>query len=243
MNMGLGKYDEALIWAKRSLAANPMIPYSYVGVGAAYMGLDDYEKAIEWFNKALALQPDLIDAELGLAWVYTAQGDYEQSMEHARKVLSFQPDRVDGLTVAGMTEILLPDHAEAERYFSKAMAIDSVSGSTGLGYIYWKTGRRDEAQRMFARSRMMDEKRMENGDESVWPRYDRAEVEAVLGNKEEAYKWLQKAVEAGWVNYRFIELDLCFENLRGDDRFKQIVAQMKARVDEMRKRAEEMDRE
>ena len=90
---------------------------------------------------------------------------------------------------------------------------------------------------------MIDEKRMENGDESMGPRYDLAEVEAMLGNREEAYQWLQKAVEAGWVNYRFIELDLCFEDLRGDDRFKQMVANLRTRVDEMRRRAEEMDTE
>jgi TolB-like protein/Tfp pilus assembly protein PilF len=246
MNMILGKYDEALKWMKKSLAANPTIPYSYAGIGAAYVGLADYAKAIEWFNKALALQPDLIDAQLGLAFVHAAQGEYQQFLEQAQRILSLQPDNMVGLGMAGMAESLLGDYAEAEHYFDRAMAIDSTSETTNLGYVYLKTGRKDKAQRMLARSRMIDEKRLEEHNYGYLAGstcYDLAEVEALLGNKEEACKWLQKAVDAGWPGYRAMELDPLLENLRGDDRFKRMMAETKAKVDEMRKRAEETDKE
>jgi TolB-like protein/Tfp pilus assembly protein PilF/predicted Ser/Thr protein kinase len=242
-NMGLGRYDEALKWMKKSLAANPMIPYSYVGVGMAYVALADYPRAIEWYNKALDLQPDLIDALFGLGLVAMAQGEYQQCLEQARKISSLQPDNVIGLGMAGNAEVLLGNYEEAENYFNKAMAIDTMSECTSLGYVYWKTGRKEEARRMFERSRAIDEKLIENGKEYYGPRYDMAEIEAVLGNKEEAYNWLQKAVDAGWLAYRPMELDPLLENLRGDDRFKRMMADLKTRVDEMRKRAEEMERE
>jgi tetratricopeptide (TPR) repeat protein len=123
------------------------------------------------------------------------------------------------------------------------MAIDSTRGFTGLGYVYWKTGRRDEAQKMFARALKSNEEQLEQGNEDHNVPYDVARIKAVLGNKAEAYKWLQKAIDSGWRMYYVAEVDPFLEGLRGDDRFKRMMADVKARVDEMRKRIDEMDKE
>jgi hypothetical protein len=96
---------------------------------------------------------------------------------------------------------------------------------------------------MFARALRRDERELEQGDESYDVPYDMAEIKAVLGNKAEAYEWLQKAIDAGWRMYYIAEVDAFFEGLRGDERFKRMMADVKARVDEMRKRIDEMDKE
>jgi hypothetical protein len=108
--------------------------------------------------------------------------------------------------------------------------------------VYSKTGRQDEARKMFARSVEFDQKQLAQGGEDSGVMYDLAQINAILGNKTEAYDWLGKAIDAGWRSYGFAELDPTLENLRGDDRFKQMMADVKAKVDEMRKRVEEMDK-
>jgi serine/threonine protein kinase/tetratricopeptide (TPR) repeat protein len=244
MNEALGRFDEALRWQKRALALNPMFPYSYVGVGYAYLSLDDNTRAEEWLNKALALQPDFIPARVGLGFVHLARGEYQQCIDQAQKVLSLQSDDVSSFSLAGRAELLLGDYVQAARHFEKAVAIDSTNGpTTVLGYVYLKMGRQDEARKMFARSLRIDEKELEQGNESFNVPFDLAESYAIQGNKAEAYKWLQKAVDAGWRDYRLATLDPSMENLHSDGKFKQIVADLKTKVDEMRKRVEEMEKE
>ena len=73
--------------------------------------------------------------------------------------------------------------------------------------------------------------------------YTLAEINAIQGNKADARDWLQKAIDAGWRDYRYAEIDPSLENLRGDERFKKMMADVKDQVDEMRKRVEEMEKE
>lgn len=192
MNMGLGKFDEALQWEKKALALNPMIPYSYVGVGWAYLDLCDDAKATEWCNKALALQPDLTDAQFLLGVMHLERKEYQQAMDQAQKILALQADDPSGLSLAGAAALLSADYAQAEQYLAKSMAIDSTSGTTSLGYIYMKTGRKDKAGKMLARSLKHDEEELEKGNESNWIPYDLAEINSMHGNKVEAYRWPRK---------------------------------------------------
>ncbi len=66
-------------------------------------------------------------------------------------------------------------------------------------------------------------------------------LNAVQGNKEEAYEWLQKAIEAGWRQSHVALKDPLLENLHNDARFQQMMAQLKGQVDEMRRRVELME--
>jgi len=244
VNGMLGNFDEALRWHKRALALSPMVAFSYVGVGSAYLDLGDYSLATEWFNKALALQPDLQYAQWFLALASLAQRQYKQSIGRVESILASDPDNIMSLGLMGDAEVLLGDYPRAEECFARTVAIDSVYGnSIGLGYVYWKTGRQKEAQKMFARSLEVHRKQLTQGDEGSNVPYDMAAIYAIQGDKTEAYEWLQKAIDAGWRYYRSAEVDPTLENLRGDDRFKKMMADVKAKVDEMRKRVEEMDKE
>jgi TolB-like protein/Tfp pilus assembly protein PilF/predicted Ser/Thr protein kinase len=242
-NLTLGKLDEGLQWSKRSLALDPMIANSYLGVGGCYLFLGDDAKATEWFNKALVLQPDLTAARFLLAQMRLLRGEGKEGLEEAQRILSVDANAVPGIILAGYAEVLLANYAQAEEYFEKINAIDSSYATTVLGFIYMKTGRPDEAREMFSRSLRFDEIKLENGNEDPDVRYDIASVKAMQGNSAEAYEWLQKAIDSGWTNYRLAELDPSLDSIRNEDRFKQMMAGVKARVDEMRRRVEETEKE
>ena len=87
------------------------------------------------------------------------------------------------------------------------------------------------------------QKRLEQGDESNDIGFSMAAIYAVQGNKEEALKWLQKAVDAGWRYYRYISRYPLLENIRDDERFKRIMDDTKAKVAEMRRRVEQLERD
>jgi tetratricopeptide (TPR) repeat protein len=222
---------------------SPVIAFNYYGVGVAYDFLGDYSTATDWYNKALALQPDLRSALISLAYVSLRQGDYQQCIERAEKILATDPTYIDAVVAIGSAEVLQGNYQRAEKYLARSVAIDSLQGdNTGLGYVYWNTGRYDEARKMFARSLAVHRMQLEQGNEYSFVPYDLAVITAIQGNKAEAYTWLQKAIDAGWREYRAAERDPSLENLRGDDRFKNMMADVRAKVDEMRKRVEEMDK-
>jgi len=243
VNMTLGKLDVAMQWQKRSVALNPIIPYSYLGVAAVYWHLGEFTKGVEWADKALALQPDLLEAQWGLGMTELGQGEYQKAVERARKILAAQPDALAGLQLAADAELLSANYGQAEQYLEKTISIDSTSGLASLGYIYWKTGRKDEARKMFARALRNSERALAQGNEFPGLLYDLARISALQGNKAEAYTWLQKAIDAGWRFYRLAEIDPLMEDLRTEDRYKQMMADVKAKVDEMRRRVEEMEKE
>jgi TolB-like protein/Tfp pilus assembly protein PilF/predicted Ser/Thr protein kinase len=243
MNMGLGKFDEALQWEKKALALNPMIPYSYVGVASAYLCLCDDARAQEWYNKALTLQPDLTDAQFFLGEMHLERKEYKQAMDQAQKILALEADDLSGLYLAGAAALLSADYVRAEQYFAKSVTIDSTSGTTSLGYIYMKTGRKDQAGKLLARSLRRDKEELEKDNESYWIPFDLAEINSIQNNKVESCRWLERAINAGWRDYRSAEIDPLLENIRSEDRFNQMLADVKAKVEEMRRHVEEMEKE
>jgi TolB-like protein/Flp pilus assembly protein TadD len=246
-NLIMGRFDEALPWMKRSLALDPATNgHQPSEVGRVYLFLADDAKAGQWFSKALEVQRDLDDAHLGLTWLYLVQQKYQQAFEQSGKILAYSPHYVYGLQAAGTAKLLLGDYAGAKKYFERSIAIrpagrgwmPPVTYLTSSGYVLWKTGQKEEARKMFDQSLQLDQTDLQQGNESFAVRYDIAAINAVQGNKAEAYKWLQQTIDSGFRNYRFSLIDPLLENLHGDERFKQMMTEVTKQVDEMRKRAE-----
>ncbi len=77
---------------------------------------------------------------------------------------------------------------------------------------------------------------MAAGDDSFAPPYNRARIGAMLGRKDEAYHWLEQAIEMGWRYYYQLNMgpnDRLLENLHGDRRFQTMMARVKHEVDSM----------
>jgi TPR repeat protein len=112
----------------------------------------------------------------------------------------------------------------------------------GLAFIMLRDGKRSEAENLLARTAAAKQKTIKAGDERFDSRYDLARMYAIRGTKDEAYSWLQKAIDLGWRDYRMAQVDPWFENVRSDERFRQMMANVKGMVDEMRRRVEEMEK-
>jgi serine/threonine protein kinase/Tfp pilus assembly protein PilF len=242
----LGRFEEALHYMKKSLALNPTGAYDCYGIGSVYLKLNDLAKAEKWFDRALELQPDFIYAHAKLVEMYLGQGKHQQAMEHSRRILAISSDDVLGLVTAGDVELFSGNYAQAELYYKKVMEVSTTGlrGLTGssltnrLAYIYWKKGKEEEASKMFKGYLDSAQKRLEEADESWDVPYDIATIKAVMGNKSESLKWLQKAIDAGWREYQLGLRNPLLENLHNDEQFKQMMAGVKSMVDEVRKQVE-----
>ncbi|MEK6572244.1 MAG: tetratricopeptide repeat protein, partial [Bacteroidota bacterium] len=181
-------------------------------------------------------------------FISLVQGDYQQAVQRSEKILSVAPEDLWSLGMAGYAHLIPGNYQVAKRYYEKAIAVSALASNpfvgryitTDLGYISWKMGRQAEAQKLFAQSLKLLQNELEKGNESFLVRYDLASINATQGDKLEAYMWLKAAIDAGWQKYRLALVDPFFENLRNDEQFKQMMNQVKLRVEEMRKKAESL---
>jgi len=238
----IGEFEKAMEWFKRQLALAPALPHSYKHMGWIYLGLDNYAKAEQWLNNAFELLPHNFETNSGLINCYLAQGKYQQAIEQSQKWLSMVPNNSDVLVYAGYAELFSGNYEQAQQYYQKSIEIQSTGANlTRLGYIYWKKGQLDEARKLLDQSLIFCQEQLEQGNESPHIPYYISSIYSIDGNKEEAYKWFKKAIDAGWRYFRLGSRDPMLENLHGDEQFKQMIAEVKEMVYEMRKRIEKND--
>jgi hypothetical protein len=112
---------------------------------------------------------------------------------------------------------------------------------TLLGYAHLKTGDEERALGLLEETEQHYTDRIAKGDTSFQARVGIAAVHALRGDRETAYDWLQQAIDAGFFAYAELERHPCFESLHGEERFERMMAGVKARVEDARKRVDAMD--
>ena len=88
-----------------------------------------------------------------------------------------------------------------------------------LAYVYAATGRREKALRI--RAELEERSRRQYVSPSTFAR-----MYAGLGEKDQAFVWLNKAVEAHDPNFTFSVFDPLWDPLRADPRFTRVVRRM-----------------
>jgi serine/threonine protein kinase/Tfp pilus assembly protein PilF len=249
--LGTGALVEALRWQKRAVAINPAAINHYAYIGESYRRLNMPLPAGQYFKKAIELQPDYDETYFFLALLYLAQGRDEQAREQAEKMAVLFPDDIRMIEGAGQIYGLMGDFAAAKSCYQRALQIDASVATDprclcalGLGHVLLKEGQQQQAHKLLDSALNARIKAIEAGsseDSEIF--YYTAAIYAIRSNKSEAYKWLQKAIAAGWRDYRTTERDPWLENLRSEGRFQEMMAHVKAQVDEMRQRVEEMEKE
>lgn len=120
------------------------------------------------------------------------------------------------------------DFALADIYVEKGRykeAADLFAGFTGphalghLGNIYAREGKVREAQAIIEEMKQEIEK-------TGIGRYEIALIYAGLGDKDNAFKWLQVAFQTRDKGITFIKADPCLDPLRSDPRFNNLIAQV-----------------
>jgi serine/threonine protein kinase/tetratricopeptide (TPR) repeat protein len=245
-----GRFDEALPWLKKAVVLAPRNPVLPAQVGYAYGQLGNFVEGERWLMKAIELQPDYTYANIDLANLYVIQNRDQQANELMKKVVATNPDNPRALDNAAAIAENTGNLSLAREYYERSMKANpsfetdpGTTSSIGLGHILLKEGKQDEARKLLNQVRTLQQKQIEEGDASFDPRHYLAAICAIEGNRKEANAWLQKAIDAGMRDYYLAQRDPWLENLRDDEQYKQIMAQLKTKLNEMRRKVEEREKE
>jgi len=241
----LGNLDDAMIWLRKSASLSPSNAFSYFGIGICYLHMNDTRNAEKYYLRALELQPNLPAAHRGLANAYLTDG----KLDKARKVGEKLPPTINELTtlrIKGTIEYFSGRLEQAKPYFDKTYELypelRQLEVLSHLFTIYWKTGERDKAEQFFNLLLNRAEQEIKKGNEDSRIRYEMAACYAVRGNNPKALKWLEEAIELGFRQYHFAQMDPAMENLYSDSQFKKIMENLEGILKEIRVNVQNMEK-
>jgi len=258
-----GLIEETVSKARQIRELSPTPMDEILLLGEVHFVLSDWRRAEHYCKKFLALDrahraaTDETFARGLLRRIYWLESRRQEARKEAERFIKPNPDLSRAILYAGLVADMEGDHLKALELFERAYRLSSTpverinyrafwhsyEYSTWLGHTYWRLGRLNEAQEKLEESLEFDRQRLAAGDESPQVRIGLAEIYAIRGEKEEAYRWLQQGIEAGFLEYTFLERHPFFANLHDDSRFKRMMAEIKAKVDVMRHRVREMEKE
>ncbi len=166
--------------------------------------------------RALELDPLSLPLNAHLAWHYLYARQYDQAIGQCRRTIEMDPNYPQAHDFLGETYEQKGSYEEAIAEFQKAINLsgDSSHIKAELGHAYAVAGKGGEALKI------IDE--LKGPSKDAYP-YDVATIYVGLGQKDQAFDWLQKAYEerSDWL--RYLKVDPRLDPLRSDHRFPELV--------------------
>jgi len=196
----------------------------------AHQWYSSYLVAVERFDEAIAeakrteeLEPLSFVASSHLGWIYYLSGQNDNAIEQCRKILERDPSSFPARRYLGLAYEAKGMYAEAITEFQTGV---KLSGSplmlALLGHAYAASGKTAEAKQVLSDLQQLQDQRY------VSP-YTVAAIYAGLGEQEQAFKWLEKAVEERDIWLMNLKVDPVFARLRSQRQFTDILARIRLR--------------
>lgn len=176
------------------------------------------QESIAEMRKALVLDPISVSMNMEIGWSYYIARDYNRAIEQCSKASEIDPHFRDAhlCTAQAYEQRRMYDQALAELKKVEDIAPDDPAFLTELGYVYGLSGRRADALKLVEQLRKISMR------EYVDPTFIGL-IYTALGDREEAFKWLDKAYEArsSWMTW--LKVEPKFDPLRSDPRFNELM--------------------
>lgn len=221
------RWDRDRIEAERGFRQAIKLQPSYA---PAHQWYSSYLVALERFDEAIAeakqtqeLEPLSSTASAHLGWILYLAGQNDLAIAQGTKILALDPNAFPALRYRGLAYEQKGMYREAVGDFQKGV---KLSGSplmlALLGHAYAASGQKPAAQNV------LNELRELQGRRYVSP-YTIAAIYAGLGEKDQAFKWLDKAEEERDIWLMNLKVDPVFKTLRTDPRFPDLLVRTRLR--------------
>ncbi len=207
------QWAEAEAEYKQAIELNPSDAGAHSGFSAWLLCQGRTQEALEWARRARELDPLAYD-DISIGGILFDARRYDEAIRELRSVLAVEPEKPSALWSLGFALIGAERFDEAIATLEKAASVsDRSSAVLGvLVHAYARAGRRAEALRV------LDELHRRRKAGYVPPA---AFLNAYLGlgDKEEAFTWLERAAEERSNIMQFLKVHPFFDPLRADPRF------------------------
>jgi serine/threonine protein kinase/tetratricopeptide (TPR) repeat protein len=240
----LGRPDLAILWYEKANRREKRDLYAD-NIASAWLSLAEYAKAETLYRAAIISRSDLPVGDLGLITVALFRGDHEAARKQCEVVRANYKDNPEPVMMAAVVAFFSRNFVEADTFYREALAVNRAGGVeflgsvrflSALGFMQKASGiQASEGKTLLDEARALDEKEVSSAPESPERLYSLAATFAALDDSEAAITGLNKAVAAGWIDYRSIEFDPRFDSLRDTQAFKDTLTGLTNKVQKMRR--------
>jgi serine/threonine protein kinase/tetratricopeptide (TPR) repeat protein len=203
---------------RRALELNPNQADIHHMYAHYLMAMDRADESVAESKRAVELDPfyEYLTACLGWHKLYAHQ--YGQAVDQALKALKMEPDDAWAYTVLGWAYEQKSMYEPAIEALQKSVTLspDSVMANASLGHAYGAAGKKREAEEILA-------KLIERSKLNYVSTYDLAVICAGLGDKAQAFQWLDKAYQEHAHYLVHVKWEPRFANLHSDPRFQDLL--------------------
>jgi adenylate cyclase len=218
-------FDEAFAASRRALELEPRMPEAYIARAMLLSLQGRTREADQDFEEAIRLNPASFEAHYSYARHCFQSGEFARAVPLYESAIRLRPDDYQALCLleGALTKVGdMQRHAEvavrAMQALERQLALDPRDGrALQLGTVQAaRLGLRDK-------SRELAERALEVRPDAFSTFYNVACAYSVLGDKDDAIRMLDLAVQHGRGNLEWIGHDPDFDPLREDPRFNDIV--------------------
>ena len=248
-----GAWELAKQSAIKAVEADPELAEAHASLGFVRLHYDrDWDAAERELRQAIMLKPGIQVAHRWYAFSLSAMGRHEEAFAEIERARQISPQSPVLATAVANVLFLAGRYDEAIEQSQKALELDSgaVSAHTVLRWAYEKKGMHNEALQAFEQERvfagdtptthvkracvMASVGRQEEARailEEVLTRraqewvsaYEIAIVFCLIGEPDNAFRWLALAEREHAVGFTFVRVDPRLEALRSDPRFPTLL--------------------
>ena len=241
--------------AEKALQLDPSLASARATLGVVkFMYELDWAGAESDLKEAIRLQPDHVRAHSIYSWYLVCVGRNSEAREEAKRAQKIDPLSAEAISWGGVVSYYARKYDEAVEQEKRTLEIDpnywiahyalgwiylqkgqtreaiaplqkatELSGFSmaiaPLGYAHAKAGNRPEAMKLLAKLK-------ERSKTGIVAPYDMALLYFGLGDKEQGYVWLEKALEARSWWIPFIKAEPWMDPLRSEPRFQALIRRM-----------------
>ncbi len=203
---------------KRAIELNASYPTAHAWYGEYLMVLGRFDAALAEMNRANELNPlsPAINLALGTRFYYARQ--YPQAIEQCQKTLAMDGGFLAAHVFLGRAYLQKAAYAEGVADFRKALQLSDgdTNELAALGLALASSHQEAEARKIVDQ---LKERSQQTYVQPMWV----AVIYLALGNKDQAFDWIQKAYDdrSAWLVY--LKVDPLFDGVRQDARFTDLL--------------------
>jgi len=198
---------------RRALELDPGNPDAHMLYAIFLMSLGRHDEAIREMQSAEQLDPLSSNTQSNFGRVLYRARKYEEAIPHLKRALDLEPRNYSAYVRLGDVYAKLGRYDEALTMFEKAAQLrDDGMHAARIARVYALMGRQREARQILSGLK-------------AGP-FDIAAAYVALGDADEAFKILEKAVEERNSLLVFFKEDPSFDNLHSDPRWKELLRRM-----------------
>jgi TolB-like protein len=199
---------------KRAIALNPNFAAAHSAYAFYLLRVGRTPEGLAEIERRLELDPVSGESFRSAGFAYYFARRYSQALAHIHHAYRIQHDPADFLFPFGVIYTEKGEYTKAVHNFQQLG--DQPHALGHLGNLYARMGKSAEARAILPK---LEERVAKDG----LGRYEIALIYSGLGDKDQAFAWLEKSATAHDKGMTYLKIDPCLDPLRSDFRLRQLM--------------------